>query len=115
MSRNRQTPIERLQAEKLQVGIRCREQEEKLNGHWEYIRDHSGSLLLSGIVTLFFPSHRSETSRTSTDNSEASGSALKSMLPIIWSMVKPIVISWLLAKAGDLIRNIFTKEDSPEE
>lgn len=112
MNSNRQSPIERLQAEKQRVRSLCRQQEEKLSGDWEYIRDHSGSLLLSGITTLMFPGHKS-----ATPGGEQSGqdSLFKGMLPVIWGMVKPILLSWLMEKAGTFIRNIFAEKKPQEE
>ena len=50
------TPLEKLQANKQRLQTACDEQEKKINATFSYIQENAGSLLLSGVSSLLFPS-----------------------------------------------------------
>ena len=111
------TPLEKLISEKNQVRTKCRQQEKKLNDEFVYIQQNSGSLLLSGLSSLLFPSRKSEppiaagnTESPAESPSMALGladylSVAKGMLPVVWDIVRPVLITWGIARA----RTLFTK------
>lgn len=58
---NRQTPLEKLISDKERIQRQCKRQEQKLNEDFSYIQENAGSLLLSGLSSLLFPSNKSTT------------------------------------------------------
>lgn len=61
---NRQTPLEKLISDKERIQRQCKRQEQKLNEDFSYIQENAGSLLLSGLSSLLFPSNKSTTKQT---------------------------------------------------
>ena len=58
---NQQTPLEKLISDKERIQRQCKRQEQKLNEDFSYIQENAGSLLLSGLSSLLFPSNKSTT------------------------------------------------------
>ena len=61
---NQQTPLEKLISDKERIQRQCKRQEQKLNEDFSYIQENAGSLLLSGLSSLLFPSNKSTTKQT---------------------------------------------------
>ena len=69
MTSNQQTPLEKLQMEKLRLTKACETQEHKLNEHFAYIQENAGSLLLSGLSSILFSSSPNKGKGKSQDSS----------------------------------------------
>ncbi|WP_102409169.1 hypothetical protein [Parabacteroides bouchesdurhonensis] len=119
-----QTPLEKLISDKERIQKQCRIQEQKLNGDFSYIQENAGSLLLSGISYLLFPGSKSTTKSNTTTNTNTevarqTGLSLglsdylsigKNMLPLLWDIAQPFIMTWGIKKAKNIISNIFTKK-----
>ena len=64
---NQQTPLEKLISDKERIQRQCKRQEQKLNEDFSYIQENAGSLLLSGLSSLLFPSNKSTTKTNDKD------------------------------------------------
>ena len=123
------TPIEKLLADKNILKEKCRTQEKKLNDDFTYIRDNATSLLLSGVSALIFPpkntpkttSDKQLSITSGTENNNTSKSQLsiseyftiaKSLLPVAWEIVQPIIIAWGIKKAKSFFLGLFTEKKS---
>ncbi len=102
-----QTPIEKLLSEKEELRERCALQQKKLNDDFLYVRENAPRLLLSGFTTLLFPdTDRKKASQstpaTKTNNSSSAAidypSIAKELLPVAWSVAKPVLLSWGIRK-----------------
>lgn len=120
------SPAEQLFADKTDIKEKCRMQEKKINADFAYIRDHAGGLLLSGISSLIFPSKN--TNEKSADKLPAGAhkhsdksknnrlsifdfpAITKSILPLAWDILQPIVITWVLSKSGSFITKLFSRK-----
>lgn len=117
-----QTPLEKLISDKNRLQERCRLKEQDLNSDFTYIQENSASLLLSGITSLLFGKSKqapaSERKALYTEGNEKAEmlglsdiiSIGKGMLPVVWDIVKPILISWGMRKAGKLFTNALFKK-----
>lgn len=106
-----QTPLEKLISDKNRLQERCLLQEQKLNADFTYIQENAASLLLSGFSALVFPKQKQaspntgQTAYTKEDqNIETLGltdilSLGRSMMPVAWDIIKPILISWGIKKS----------------
>jgi len=119
------TPIEKLQAEKIDIEAKCRMQEKKLDDDFAYIKHNASSLLLSGISTLLFPP-KNTTTKTGQQLALSSETAdynmtkspvlslsdyiaiTKSMLPVVWGVLQPIIIAWGIRKAKSVLSGLFS-------
>ena len=116
------TPIEQLLAEKAELKVQCRKQEEKLNGDFTYIRDNASGLLLSGLSALLFSSggngrkgEKSTTVEGDVDKNTAYSiydyiNIAKGLLPVAWEVIQPLVITWGINKAKSLLLGLFSKK-----
>ncbi len=117
-----QTPLERLLLEKRRVKEACELRKVKLDADCAYIQANAGSLLLSGLSALLFPASGRKTS-ASADNAktEAMPSGLplsvgdmlavgKSMLPLVWDMVRPMLMAWGVQKAQKWLIGLLLKK-----
>ena len=129
------TPMEMLLAEKISIEEKCRIQEKKLNEDFAYIQDNTASLILSGISILLFPSKNttknagkqsSLAGQTSADGLQTSLivdedatkspslsitdyiAITKSLLPVAWEILQPIVIAWGIKKAKSTLIGLFS-------
>ena len=119
------TPIEKLQAEKIDIEAKCRMQEKKLDDDFAYIKHNASSLLLSGISTLLFPPKNTTTkngqqlalsSETAEHNTTQKTvfsvsdyiAIAKSMLPVVWGVLQPIIITWGIKKAQSVLSGLFS-------
>lgn len=120
-----QTPLEKLKAEKERIRQETKEQELRMNQHITYVQSNAGSLLLSFASSMLFPSHaKKNAALPSSDNlSVQAGEAgtgklsladflplTKLLLPTVWEMSKPILISWGIKKATSLASGLFSRK-----
>ncbi|MDH6315048.1 hypothetical protein M2459_000965 [Parabacteroides sp. PF5-5] len=114
-TQKKQTPLEKLSADKKELKRQCLEQEQKLNETFAYMQEHSGRLLLSGVSTLLFPHTKTslDTDNQSANNpalTEAPGLSLsdylsigKSMMPTLWSLARPVLVTWGIGKIQTML------------
>lgn len=129
MTSNQQTPLEKLQMEKLRLTKACETQEHKLNEHFAYIQENAGSLLLSGLSSILFSSSpnkgkgKSQDS-SATDNKESVATPInigigdyfsiaKGLAPLLWDIAQPIVASWGIKQVRKWITNKLFKKKVP--
>ncbi len=117
-----QTPLEKLISDKNRLQERCLLQEQKLNADFTYIQENAASILLSGFSALVFPKQKQaspntgQTAYTKEDqNIESLGltdilSLGRSMMPVAWDIIKPILISWGIKKAGSVLSKVLFKK-----
>ena len=120
------TPIEKLLADKNEVKIKCRLQGKKLNDSFDYIRENSSGIIISGITSLLFPSGHTkhkpaeqtvaiiDKTKPSRDSALLSTNLLivaKSLTPIVWKIVKPILIRWSINKVKTLLYGTFSNKN----
>lgn len=120
------TPIEKLLAEKIDVERKCHAQKKKLDEDFAYIQNNASGLLLSGLSTLLFPTKNPASkgekqvaksgnqSPDSTDNTPTTLSDYltigKSLLPVVWEITQPLLITWGISKAKSLLSGLFAKK-----
>jgi hypothetical protein len=107
------SPLETLLADKERIRQQCRQQEQKLNEDFSYIRENAGSLLIFGIPSLLAGTFGGVKKKNDSSPAGYSPSADiqdislslsdylsigKTMLPTIWEIVKPAVITWGIRK-----------------
>jgi hypothetical protein len=94
----------------------CREQEKKLGEDFARLRDHAPGLILSGVSFLLFSSGTpgKKAGSIATGKDRPTGvkvpftasdylSIIKNLLPVAWSILQPILITWGINKAKSLI------------
>ena len=117
------TPLENLLAEKEQIRQQCRQQELKLNETFAYFSENAGSLLISGLSSLLFPGPAtskknkalpSSSAYIPVDNAQSASFSLsdylsigKMMVPAIWEITKPMLITWGIKKVKKIIAQSF--------
>lgn len=119
------TPLEKLISDKRRLQKECQKQADKLNDDFSYIQENAGSLLMSGLSSLLFPNAKASTPKESTTSSTPSpltggaGIALgmsdylsiaKGMLPVLWDVAQPLLMSWGIKKAKKWLTNKFTRK-----
>lgn len=122
---NQLTPLEKLISDKQCLQRKCQKQTEKLNDDFSYIQENAGSLLMSGLSSLLFSSSKSTSkkegsvskfsSKEEKTNSTSLGisdflSISKGILPIIWDVAQPLIMSWGIKKAQKWLINLFTRK-----
>ena len=95
---NQQTPLEKLISDKERIQRQCKRQEQKLNEDFSYIQENAGSLLLSGLSSLLFPSNKSTTKTNDK------------MIPIAWDLAQPFIMTWGIKKAKKWFSNLLFKK-----
>lgn len=117
------TPLEKLLADKQHIQETCLKKENQINDSFTYIQENAGSLLLSGLTSLLTSTKSSkksgsknETEQSSIVQSETPNNTLnasdylmvgKAMLPIVWSIVQPMAVSWCIRSLRKRITNFF--------
>lgn len=121
---NRLTPLEKLISDKQRLQQKCQKQAEKLNDDFSYIQENAGSLLMSGLSSLLFPSSKATNKKegASSKPSPQTGktsialgtsdylSIAKGMLPVIWDVAQPLIMSWGIKKAQKWLVGLFTRK-----
>jgi len=124
------TPLEKLLAEKIDIEEKCHMQEKKLNEDFAYIQDNVTGLILSSVSSLLFPpkktikkadqqlSHSGQYPSliSGDEENDTKSSSLsisdyititKSLLPVAWEVLKPIIITWGIKKAKSILFGLF--------
>lgn len=114
MNNKTTAPLARLTAERSRIRRQCRQQEQELDQDWEYIQQHAGSLLLSGLASVLlsgFGSKEKEEEDTQEGRKSSPNpfSGIEAMLPVIWEIAKPLLISWGMSKIRTWIQNFMQK------
>lgn len=120
------TPIEKLLADKVDIEAKCRIQEQKLNEDFTYIQNNAYGLLLSGISTLLFPPRNPSSKNeklslpaSGNDTHEAKNSPIsisdylsiaKGLMPVVWEIAQPLLLTWGIGKAKSLLHGLFAKK-----
>jgi hypothetical protein len=109
-SRNkpRLSPIEQLHADKRRIEAQCREQEKKLGEDFAGMWKHAPSLLLSGISSMLFPADNfgrkaGDDSRNAAFTASDYLAVTKSLLPVAWNIIRPMLVTWAIHKAKSLV------------
>lgn len=128
MNSKPQTPLEKLTAEKIRIKKETEEQEIKLNRHVTYVQANAGSLFLSFVSSMLFNQSDKKSSKAlpAADSGEEAKDAVatnlsfadfipftKLLIPAVWEISKPILISWSIKKATSVVAGLFSrKKDS---
>lgn len=122
---NQPTPLEKLISDKQRIQEQCKVQEQKLNQDFSYIQENAGSLLLSGLSSLLFPSNKSTTKTNTNEQTAASSttgqplislgvgdylSVAKGLLPLAWDLAQPFIMTWGIKKAKKLVTNLLFRK-----
>ena len=122
MNQQQLTPREKLKAERLRLQQACLLQEQRLNEDFAYVQENAGSVLMSGLSMLLFPSNKSRTKEqkqttvTTTQVPVSLGlsdylSVAQSLLPVAWDVVRPLLTAWGIQKIQTwIIRKLFKKK-----
>lgn len=124
MNSKLQTPLEKLTAEKRRIWQETKEQEIKLNRQITYIQANAGSLFLSYLSSMLFSPNAKKTlppptGTTDGETNEASSANIsvadfipfaKLLLPAVWEIAKPILISWSIKRAGAVVAGLFSRK-----
>lgn len=116
----RLTPLEQLISDKQRLEEACRVHEQKLSDDFSYVQENAGSLILSGISSMLFPSAKSNTKKEASPGIMASAasaathslslglsdylSIAKGIFPFAWDIAQPFLFTWGIKKA----KNWFT-------
>lgn len=103
---NRQTPLEKLISDKERIQRQCKRQEQKLNEDFSYIQENAGSLLLSGLSSLLFPSNKS----TTKTNDKNTAPVTAGQPSIAWDLAQPFIMTWGIKKAKKWFSNLLFKK-----
>ena len=114
-----QTPLERLIADKNRVKQLCEEKGRDINDDIFYVQANAGTLLLSSLSSMLFPSSVGKKVASSgtiegSDNTQISLMEMlplaKTLFPIAWDVAKPILISWGVKRISNLVVNVLFKK-----
>lgn len=103
----RLTPLEKLYRERNELRIKYEEERTHLISDWEFIQDHAGSLILSGISRLFYPHYHKRTDEEGRkesvwqniqDNLPFYLAIAREGLSILWYISRPFYIKWNLSR-----------------
>jgi len=109
----KQTPLEKLLAEKERIRQQSTQQEQKLNEDLSYLQDNAGSLLLSGVSSLLFSGSATAkknkalpvSGNSQTVHAPTASLGLadflpigKIMIPVLWEIAQPLIIAWCIRR-----------------
>lgn len=128
MNHPQQTPLEKLLADKQRIQQACLEQEYKINKTFTYIQENAGSLLLSGLSSLLFPTKPQKKGEgepaTAAKAAPTTASPLglsdylsvgKALMPLAWEVIQPLVVSWGIRTIRKKITNLFSSSKKSSE
>lgn len=125
MNKKQQTPLEKLISDRRRIQKACVVQVQKLNTDFSYIQENAGSLLLSGVSALLFPSTKAKSKGTENKQSvqpvsEAPSLSLgfsdylsvaQGLLPAAWDIARPLLTAWGIQKVQKwVIKKLFKKK-----
>ena len=123
----KQTPLQKLSADKEHIRQQCRLQELKLNESFVYMQDNASGLLISGVSALLFPGSNKPAKKDKISSSPAHPQATaslglsdllsigKTMVPVLWEIIQPLMINWCIRKMTKFIANAFTAKKNNKE
>ena len=123
----KQTPLQKLSADKEQIRQQCRQQELKLNEGMIYLQDNAAGLLISGVSALLFPGSGKTAKKDKVALPSAHSQATaslglsdfltigKTMVPVLWDIAQPFIITWCIRKIKKIISNAFTGKTTNKE
>ena len=102
-SKNKLTPIQILTCEKQKLMKQCDQQEQLIGEHITYIQQNAGSLIIKGVNSIMFPKNTPQKQSSSSLHNEDNGlngylDQIKGYVPMLWGVVRPILISWGMNK-----------------
>lgn len=124
-SNPQKSPLEKLLIEKQRIETACKEKEEKLNETFSYMQANAGTLLLSAFSSVLFPTKKKskeedkkEGGKSINFSEETSKMQLsdyfsigKSLLPIAWEVVQPIMVGWGIKLIRKKLTRLLFHED----
>jgi hypothetical protein len=115
------SPVEQLLNDKRNIEALCRKQEKKIGEDFAYLRDNASRLLPSTLSSLLFSSEgfgrKTDADATGKDHrkefnipfaTSAYLSIIRSLLPVIWHIIRPMLITWSINKTKSLIYELFS-------
>ena len=123
----KQTPLQKLSTEKEHIRQQCCRQEQKLNAGILYLQDNAAGLLISGASALLFSGSGGTAQKDKTVSSPAHSHATtslglsdylsigKMMVPVLWEIAQPLIITWGIRKMKKIIANAFTGKKANKE
>ncbi len=123
----RQTPKEKLLAEKERIRKECERLERGFNEDLIYIQENIGSIALSSVKSMIFPSSKQKEDKQHIATKGIAQNAVrggientseridylgivKEMFPFAWDIAKPFIITWAVRKAQLLMRKAFSSK-----
>ena len=103
--KNTMTPLEKLKAEKQEARQRCEAVSLRLNENLSYMQQHTGEVLLSGVRSLLFSGPKTDEADPSPFDYLSLG---KIIIPHLWSISKPFLITWGIAKIQSVLLHKIT-------
>lgn len=110
------TALEKLYADKLNCKHKSQEVQQRLNENFSYIQNNAGRIAFSSVTSLMFPGKKSEAPNNQTLNVDAlpvlalNGLGIsdyisigRNMLPHIWAIAKPVLVTWGISKTQSFI------------
>jgi hypothetical protein len=95
--------IEQLLRDKAALEACIKEREKNLDCDINYIRDNIPGLLFSGITSMLMPSSKSK--KNKKQSSLSGGLSIgKQMMPILWEIAQPFILTWGIRKAKGLLK-----------
>ncbi|MCM1031402.1 MAG: hypothetical protein NC410_08210 [Oscillibacter sp.] len=100
---NRMTPLEKLHQKQNELENKHQEEQKEFTSEWNYLREHSGRLLISGISYLFYPRRHKTTTKARgkervwqnlQDNLPFYLAIVRESLSILWYVSRPFCFRW---------------------
>ena len=92
--KKKRTPLEKLLSDKAALVEQCLGREQQLGDTLEYVRAHSGRLLLSGLSGMLFPGSSAPKEPCAVG---------KAALPLVWNIARPVLVAWGISKIRSLL------------
>ena len=115
-------PIDKLLADKAHLERIIKVCEQNLGRDFRYIRDNSSSLIISGFTSMLFSSDKlkkGQPALLSGSRKTSADAPLKfvdyvhigaRMLPVVWEIAQPFVLTWGINTAKNWIGGMFTRK-----
>ncbi|MDR0700024.1 MAG: hypothetical protein LBG28_12560 [Tannerella sp.] len=114
------SPVEQLLNDRRNIEAQCRKQEQKLAEDFACLRDNASRLLFPALSSLLFSSggfgKKTNTDAIGNDNrnrtttpfaTSAYFAVVRDLLPTVWNIIRPMLITWGINKAKSLIYDLF--------
>ncbi|MDL2277028.1 hypothetical protein LJC57_00385 [Parabacteroides sp. OttesenSCG-928-G07] len=119
------TPLELLKSEQSRLKRESKLMEKELAADFQYIHENAGSLLISTVSSLFFSHSKAGRKNASAAEKPTGGpsesivsslanpellSIAGGVLPLVWSVVQPIVLAWGMKRVKNIFSHLFRKK-----